>query len=105
MIRRPPRSTLFPYTTLFRSQRLAGHDHLDLFAVERLALEQGGGEAVERVAAIEQHRLCAPVGLAPDALHPPIEQLRCALPDLPSPGPFAAPEVFRLPGAARNRPP
>src|SRR5205809_5791496 len=27
MIRRPPRSTLFPYTTLFRSHRkLAGHD-------------------------------------------------------------------------------
>src|SRR3712207_8401538 len=24
MIRRPPRSTLFPYTTLFRSQHLAG---------------------------------------------------------------------------------
>src|SRR5256885_3921933 len=24
MIRRPPRSTLFPYTTLFRSQRTAG---------------------------------------------------------------------------------
>src|SRR3712207_7588493 len=24
MIRRPPRSTLFPYTTLFRSQRLPG---------------------------------------------------------------------------------
>src|SRR5258706_1089089 len=24
MIRRPPRSTLFPYTTLFRSQRAAG---------------------------------------------------------------------------------
>src|SRR5256885_13104526 len=24
MIRRPPRSTLFPYTTLFRSQRFAG---------------------------------------------------------------------------------
>src|SRR5438270_6045939 len=24
MIRRPPRSTLFPYTTLFRSQRSAG---------------------------------------------------------------------------------
>src|SRR3989442_2857792 len=34
MIRRPPRSTLFPYTTLFRSVRLAtdalpdGHDNL-----------------------------------------------------------------------------
>src|SRR2546427_9077444 len=24
MIRRPPRSTLFPYTTLFRSQQIAG---------------------------------------------------------------------------------
>src|SRR3712207_7373913 len=31
MIRRPPRSTLFPYTTLFRSDhpgRLVDHDHL-----------------------------------------------------------------------------
>src|SRR2546429_6715958 len=26
MIRRPPRSTLFPYTTLFRSQHFAGGD-------------------------------------------------------------------------------
>src|SRR6476660_10337015 len=26
MIRRPPRSTLFPYTTLFRSSRRAAHD-------------------------------------------------------------------------------
>src|SRR2546422_8356137 len=33
MIRRPPRSTLFPYTTLFRSQRVvdrgARHDYRD----------------------------------------------------------------------------
>src|SRR6266705_2978935 len=28
MIRRPPRSTLFPYTTLFRSGDLAGRAHL-----------------------------------------------------------------------------
>src|SRR2546429_7717781 len=27
MIRRPPRSTLFPYTTLFRSPRLLRSDH------------------------------------------------------------------------------
>src|SRR2546425_6310408 len=27
MIRRPPRSTLFPYTTLFRSRRLAAAQH------------------------------------------------------------------------------
>src|SRR2546427_9480182 len=26
MIRRPPRSTLFPYTTLFRSRRIGGRD-------------------------------------------------------------------------------
>src|SRR2546427_2955930 len=35
MIRRPPRSTLFPYTTLFRSPDAgpahAGHSHLALF--------------------------------------------------------------------------
>src|SRR2546430_12205856 len=30
MIRRPPRSTLFPYPTLFRSRRL-GHDDDELF--------------------------------------------------------------------------
>src|SRR2546426_3949068 len=28
MIRRPPRSTLFPYTTLFRSLRVAQHDRM-----------------------------------------------------------------------------
>src|SRR2546426_7650470 len=29
MIRRPPRSTLFPYTTLFRSKRRVAHDEAD----------------------------------------------------------------------------
>src|SRR3712207_7836457 len=29
MIRRPPRSTLFPYTTLFRSRRMMGHRQAD----------------------------------------------------------------------------
>src|SRR5437660_5977071 len=29
MFRRPPRSTLFPYTTLFRSERLVGSDEQD----------------------------------------------------------------------------
>src|SRR5690242_21598376 len=29
MIRRPPRSTLFPYTTLFRSGRVADHHRHD----------------------------------------------------------------------------
>src|SRR3712207_7027801 len=48
MIRRPPRSTLFPYTTLFRSigiaarlrhfplrKRPPGHRHLDVLALRR----------------------------------------------------------------------
>src|SRR3712207_3490778 len=35
MIRRPPRSTLFPYTTLFRSRDRAG-DALDLLPAPRL---------------------------------------------------------------------
>src|SRR3712207_3356033 len=34
MIRRPPRSTLFPYTTLFRSRRLAGGDPKRLSIIE-----------------------------------------------------------------------
>src|SRR3712207_8203166 len=37
MIRRPPRSTLFPYTTLFRSQR-----GLDLAAAARAQLRAAG---------------------------------------------------------------
>src|SRR5256885_5575025 len=33
MIRRPPRSTLFPYTTLFRSQNVLARGHLVVAAV------------------------------------------------------------------------
>src|SRR3712207_7323412 len=43
MIRRPPRSTLFPYTTLFRSRHLVVHLH-------RLALGQLLGRRREEVA-------------------------------------------------------
>src|SRR5689334_23902055 len=37
MIRRPPRSTLFPYTTLFRSRRRGGFRRSERVAVEREA--------------------------------------------------------------------
>src|SRR5256885_13233295 len=58
MIRRPPRSTLFPYTTLFRSLALAHLDGADdpdealgsLLQLDARALQQeheGGGGAVE----------------------------------------------------------
>src|SRR2546427_5026731 len=44
MIRRPPRSTLFPYTTLFRSLRRAAGDH-------RFLGRLGGGPGRARAAA------------------------------------------------------
>src|SRR2546427_12757250 len=43
MIRRPPRSTLFPYTTLFRSAGLTGQAHLQVLC---------HGEAAEDFAAL-----------------------------------------------------
>src|SRR5256886_17585267 len=54
MIRRPPRSTLFPYTTLFRSQAidvlaLLGREHAEALPIPR-NFERGGRDlAVERV--------------------------------------------------------
>src|SRR3712207_7362837 len=55
MILRPPRSTLFPYTTLFRSRRGVLHDHGRLavdrqdFRLSRLleSPDRGGGVARE----------------------------------------------------------
>src|SRR5256885_10478467 len=37
MIRRPPRSTLFPYTTLFRSIRLLALVHVHILGVNHVA--------------------------------------------------------------------
>src|SRR3712207_8584910 len=61
MIRRPPRSTLFPYTTLFRSQRHAdvrgqvdgpGQTRVEEVAAERVLDEDGqlllGGQPPQR---------------------------------------------------------
>src|SRR5256885_9079243 len=43
MIRRPPRSTLFPYTTLFRSHGLRGVLDGDLVEEERVGLRRQVG--------------------------------------------------------------
>src|SRR3712207_7139167 len=56
MIRRPPRSTLFPYTTLFRSYRAS-----------LVVLDQHVDVAVERRG--EQQRLALGVRLVEEALH------------------------------------
>src|SRR3712207_7276402 len=51
MIRRPPRSTLFPYTTLFRSTKVlvVGGGFGGLAAVRRLAQAFGGSRDVSVV--------------------------------------------------------
>src|SRR3712207_8196448 len=66
MIRRPPRSTLFPYTTLFRSDDLTG-EHAPMGALGQrhaggglLTVAAGGG--VVAVVAKPDERLAAVVG-------------------------------------------
>src|SRR2546427_1931307 len=59
MIRRPPRSTLFPYTTLFRSFNDYGQIECELTA-QRLAMRQGVFFSVmhrdgERAQCVDQH--------------------------------------------------
>src|SRR3712207_7623586 len=45
MIRRPPRSTLFPYTTLFRSDKMAEQGRGE---VEYVTLDEDGSAAARR---------------------------------------------------------
>src|SRR5256886_4596409 len=65
MIRRPPRSTLFPYTTLFRSAALVDSAHTAMLPTEPLvqralegATKRASGDAI--VAAVR--RLAADLG-------------------------------------------
>src|SRR3712207_8343167 len=67
MIRRPPRSTLFPYTTLFRSQRPDALHHIAQQAVapgmpvpvvvglEVIEVEQQHGQRLPRPRRSEEH--------------------------------------------------
>src|SRR3712207_7044304 len=47
MIRRPPRSTLFPYTTLFRSPAQADLDHRHVDPGPRQVVERHGRRGLE----------------------------------------------------------
>src|SRR2546422_8311311 len=54
MIRRPPRSTLFPYTTLFRSRAApytVGPDHIEVGSFIGLAAVTNGGVTIDGVRA------------------------------------------------------
>src|SRR3712207_9031694 len=59
MIRRPPRSTLFPYTTLFRSMDGAGHGGQQPGGGARPAEE--AGQVLGQAAALDElHRVVGP---------------------------------------------
>src|SRR2546422_3017087 len=57
MIRRPPRSTLFPYTTLFRSPQVrddvVASRQVDL-VVDEIAFERAGGVLEERHGSLDR---------------------------------------------------
>src|SRR3989442_9252172 len=56
MIRRPPRSTLFPYTTLFRSGRRRGHERCPGSGNEHPHAARGrGGQQDRQCARSEEH--------------------------------------------------
>src|SRR5256886_15064580 len=57
MIRRPPRSTLFPYTTLFKSSRDQRHEREAREATERLLAEQRSRELTARRAAVRARQI------------------------------------------------
>src|SRR3712207_6874635 len=54
MIRRPPRSTLFPYTTLFRSRPGTGDAHVPL---AQLRLDEFGPRAPHQLAVEARHEI------------------------------------------------
>src|SRR2546430_4108154 len=64
MIRRPPRSTLFPYTTLFRSVVVLAKEQCGVGAVGRVLVEQAIHQLQEALRMIEgDGALAAQVGL------------------------------------------
>src|SRR3989441_12129027 len=72
MIRRPPRSTLFPYTTLFRSRLLRDEGRGDQLGdvVARLTPQIAAVRELEKRAGVHRIRLAPePVDTALDAAH------------------------------------
>src|SRR2546430_10102246 len=53
MIRRPPRSTLFPYTTLFRSERGAAPDGLQAVLEKSSVRRIAGGRSEEHTSELQ----------------------------------------------------
>src|SRR2546422_9690366 len=55
MIRRPPRSTLFPYTTLFRSKGATGGAPLAMSVTQEASEEQRIADILERYAPLANY--------------------------------------------------
>src|SRR5256885_9973147 len=74
MIRRPPRSTLFPYTTLFRSLRADEREH-ERAAGDRRQRDGGGfadpGRAPRERTETARHRRQAPLAAEIEIAHRP----------------------------------
>src|SRR2546430_15780314 len=79
MIRRPPRSTLFPYTTLFRSQRRARGRRVQAIEVDEVTVGRGDPLTPGRDGAPAHER--APDGLRVAVSQPPrrAERYSCPL--------------------------
>src|SRR3712207_7755501 len=71
MIRRPPRSTLFPYTTLFRSGGEAGDAHDAGRFGGRIEVRAGGVERGE-----DRHRVLGEPSAGGGETHPPAHRDR-----------------------------
>src|SRR5690349_23379551 len=54
MIRRPPRSTLFPYTTLFRSENVRKQCQADIARAHKYAIEKFAEDLLAVKDALEQ---------------------------------------------------
>src|SRR3989449_4615389 len=76
MIRRPPRSTLFPYTTLFRSPRAGAARHEGDRIVTEVACAP---PSVLRQLIASDREPTLPVHVAVDALHPRYAPARAVL--------------------------
>src|SRR2546426_12631839 len=67
MIRRPPRSTLFPYTTLFRSQALRPRRRIGLSRDEIQIGERAVGD--EHLRAVQHPAIALALCTCPNGLH------------------------------------
>src|SRR5256885_3876784 len=89
MIRRPPRSTLFPYTTLFRLERRALEQAHDAVASVRLFVKAGDFEAARRTGDSLLRTIRAPTSRVAGGGGPRLRR--------PPPAPPHAPRQPRLP--------